>query len=192
MATWITDFTHLPLDVLASVGIAARRRAMFCRDVVEAGTSRRAYEAWRCGVRCIGRVGRRVCGARVLVTRIWDSSVNWQCAACGDEGSISNFADGPHDFSRFIPRGKSPIWGFTCAERELLLEVTARRPELRAVVARAREEEGTELMIVDASDPELDAMFAFLEGLAESTRSPARRQVLEALKFTLPTAVDHF
>ena len=133
-----------------------------------------------------------MCRARVVVTRIWESSINWQCTACGDEGSISNFAGGPHDFSRFITNGKTPVWGFDEREREVLLEVTARRADLRAVVARGREESGTDQLIVDVSDPELDAMFAFLEELAENTRSAERSELLEGLMFTLPTAVDHF
>jgi hypothetical protein len=118
--------------------------------------------------------------------------LNWQCSTCGDEGSISNFAGGPHDFSRFITDGKTPVWGFDEREREVLLDVTARRADLRAVVARGREESGTDQLIVDVSDPELDAMFAFLEELAENTRSAERSELLEGLMFTLPTAVDPF
>lgn len=38
---------------------------------------------------------------------------------------MSNFADGPHDLSKFSSSGEMPIWGFDDHSGTVLLELTA-------------------------------------------------------------------
>ena len=191
--TWITDFTHLvPLDD-TSAPLAARRRSDFTREVVEAGTSRKAGPAWQSAVRCIGRVGRRLCRAYVQVRFDGSDTVEWSCARCGDVGAVSRFRNTQSDLSSFVPRGKVVAWGFDDQERKMLMLGTEWIPELRAVVARASPyEEVPGLLLVSATVPELDAIYTLVEELTDLTRSRQGREVLDGLRFTLSTSIDGF
>jgi len=190
MATWVTDFRDLTAK---DAPAAARRRAQFTRDVVEAATSRRMGPAWRSAVRCIGRVGRRACGAYVDVGYDDEQTIGWSCPACGERGTVSGFVGAAADLSRYVPRGKEVLWGFDEQERKLLRDATKELPNLRAVLARASPHvEIPGLLLVDATVPELDLMYTLVEDLTDLTRSRQRRELLDGLRASLCTSIDGF
>lgn len=194
MKTWSTDVDHLtPADDL-TVPLAARRRSAFTREIVEAATSRRVTGSWCSAVRCIARVGRRVCGARIQVEQPEAGRVAWSCAVCGEAGVITGFAGTELDLSAYVPSQKKlRLWGFDDEGREVLLAGTTHIPSLRAIVARASptaEVEG--LMLLHATVDELDEIYTLVEHLTDATRSRRRIELLDGMRMDLCTAMDGF
>jgi hypothetical protein len=192
--TWSTDVDHLaPADDL-TVPLAARRRSAFTRELVEAATSRRVAESWCSAVRCIARVGRRVCGARIQVEQPEAGRVAWSCAACGAAGVITGFAGTELDLSAYVPRQKKlRLWGFDDEGREVLLAATTHIPSLRAIVSRASptaEVEG--LLLLHATVDELDEIYTLVEHLTDATRSRRRIELLDGMRMDLCTSMDGF
>jgi hypothetical protein len=132
MATWCTDLSDCAPQDARSIPLAARRRGQFCREVVEAATSRRAGPTWCSAVQCIARIGRQRCGRWIEVSCIPGRGVEWLCGVCGERGVISAVEGSASDLSRYVPQGKARLWGFDDEEREVLRRVTSSLPELRA------------------------------------------------------------
>lgn len=108
------------------------RRAEFMRAIVEAATSRAT------AVRCIVRVGRKVCRSRIHVGQPEAGRVEWSCMACGERGVITGFEGTALDLSSYVPRKKVGLWGFDDESCEVLLGATTHLPSLRARVRRPR------------------------------------------------------
>jgi hypothetical protein len=194
MKTWSTDVGHLaPMDDL-TMPLAARRRSAFTRELVEAATSRRAAESWCSAVRCIARVGRRVCGERIHVEQPKPGQVAWSCAACGEAGVVTGFAGTEFDMSAYVPGTKKVrIWGFDDESREVLLARTTQLPSLRAVLARASPSaEIPGLLVLQATVDELDEIYTLVEHLTDATRSRRRIELLDDLRAGLCSAMDGF
>jgi hypothetical protein len=193
MAMWVTEIGDLPPADAQGISAGARQRGEFTRGAVEAAASRVTTDWWRSAVSCIGRIGRRPCGARVQVRRVVPQRVEWWCVVCGDEGTIVGFAGTNLDLSAYVPRGKTVAWGFDEEERRLLRQAANQFPQLRAVIARARlHAEIAELLLVEATVPELDEMYTLVEELAGVTRSPKRIEILDGLRASLCTSNDGF
>jgi hypothetical protein len=194
MSTWITDIRHLP-PVDSPLGpAAAAKRARFTREVVEAATSRREAAPWQSAVRCIGRVGRRVCRARVHVGYVVAGHVVWSCRSCGDHGDISGFEGSVHDMSSFVPRKqKLRRWAIDDKERDVLLEATTHIPALRAVISRGSPAiDLDEALMIEATVDELDDMYTLVEQLTDATSSRSRAMFLDGLRMSLGSAMDGF
>ena len=194
MKTWSTDLGHLaPADDL-TLPLAARRRSAFTRELVEAATSRRVVGSWCSAVRCIARVGRRPCGARIQVEQPGPGQVSWSCPACGEAGVITGFAGTEFDMSAYVPSQKKlRLWGFDDEGREVLLEATAHIPSLRAIVARASPTTGVKgLMLMHATVDELDEIYTLVEHLTDATRSRRRIELLDGMRMDLCSAMDGF
>jgi hypothetical protein len=194
MKTWSTDVSHLaPADDL-TLPLAARRRSTFTRELVEAATSRRVAGSWCSAVRCIARVGRRVCGARIQVEQPGPGRAAWSCAVCEESGVITGFAGTELDLSAYVPSQKKlRLWGFDDESREVLMAATARIPSLRAVVARASpttEVDG--LILLHATVDELDEIYTLVEHLTDATRSRRRIGLLDGMRMDLCSAMDGF
>src|SRR4051794_9917681 len=91
MSTWVTDVRHLPPAQPSDGAAAETRRAEFMRAIVEAATSRATESSWCSAIRCIARVGRKVCRARIHVGQPEAGRVEWSCMACGERGVITGF-----------------------------------------------------------------------------------------------------
>jgi hypothetical protein len=192
MPSWVTDLSHLPSED-ADVPGSARLRAAFMRAVVEAATSRCTLdEPWLSAVRCIGRVGRRTCGACVEVAYVEEPlEVRWRCAKCGDQGTVSGWLDTEWDLSPFEPWDEEVPWGLDEEERAFLLEATRRIPELRAVIARATPRRSQpELFVVEAMVGELDELYTLVEELTDEVRGRRERELLDGLRASLCTSMD--
>lgn len=191
MRTWVTDMDHLAPPG-ADVPAPARQRSDFTRAVAQAATSRAAGAQWRSAVKCIGRRGSKRCRGFIDVAR-GDVAVEWSCACCGESGTVTHVAGSDADLSRYVPRGKTVLWGFDEEEREVLLVATTHIPELRAVVARSQPHvEIAGLLIVHATVAELDEMYTLVEELTDGTRSRRRRDLLDGLRGSLCTSIDGF
>jgi len=194
MSTWITNLRHLPPADGPQGPARAAKRSQFTREVVEAATSRREAAPWRSAVRCIGAVGRRVCGARVHVGHLIADHVVWSCAVCGDNGDITGFEGTEHDMSAYVPRGKKlKVWAFDDKEREVLLGATTHMPALRAVLSRGSPAvDLEEALMVQATVDELDEIYTLVERLTDATRSRRRLDLLRGLRAGLSSAMDGF
>ena len=95
--------------------------------------------------------------------------------------------------SRYVPRGKTHLWGYDEEERRLLLPPTVDLPPLRAVLARGTPQDDIAvLLLVEATVDELDEMYTLVEELTDMTRSRARLEVLDGLRRSLCTSIDGF
>jgi hypothetical protein len=194
MKTWSTDVCHLAAANDLTIPRASRHRSAFTRELVEAATSRRAAGSWCSAVRCIARVGRRACGARIHVEQREGGRVAWSCAACGEAGVVTGFAGTELDMSAYVPsRKKLRLWGFDDASREVLLVATTHIPSLRAIVARASPAaEVAGLLLLQATVDELDEVYTLVEQLTDATRSRRRVELLDGLRASLCTSMDGF
>jgi hypothetical protein len=116
----------------------AARHADFRRAIVEAATFRRGEGRWCSAVRCIGRVGRKACSARIHVERPEAGRVEWSRDTCCEHRKVAGFVGTELDMSSYVPSNKKlRVWGFGDDEREVLLSATTHIPSLRAIIARA-------------------------------------------------------
>jgi len=99
MTTWSTDVRDLALMHGLEIPTEAARRAAFIRELVEAATSRRADSPWYSAIRCMARIGRKACGARIHVRRLDAGRVEWSCVKCGERGVILGFEGTELDMS---------------------------------------------------------------------------------------------
>jgi hypothetical protein len=177
VATWSTDFRHLP-----PAGHDYRTEQF--REIIEAATSRPLTTPWRSAVCC-----RSGCSTLVMVARSAPDTIEWSCTGCGDAGTITGFQGSEVDYERFVPRGKTLTWGFADEERDPLLNHACDSPRLRAIIARARPHaEVDALLIVNASRDELHALYDF----AESLIGVDEFLDAEAICASLATAIDGF
>lgn len=186
MAIWMTDAREL-IPARETMQTAAKPRSDFLRALVEAATSRSTESAWCSAVRCLARVGRRKCRARIHVAQPETGRVEWSCAACGERGTITGYEGTELDLSSYVPRQKKlRVWGFDDESREVLLAGTTCFPSLRAVIARASPAaEIKGLLVVQATLDELDAIYTLVEQLTDATRSRRRIEVLDGLRADL-------
>jgi hypothetical protein len=194
MATWVTDVRDILPCQDADPKTPASRRAELARELAEAATSRGVKGSWCSAVRCIARVGRRACGARIQVGRPAPGQVEWTCAACGERGVITGFEGTELDMSAYVPpKKKLRTWGFDDEGRAVLLDATTHIPSLRAVVARASpaaEVQG--LLLLQATVDELDEIYTLVEQLTDATRSRRRIELLDGMRADLCSAMDGF
>lgn len=195
MKTWSTEVRELAaLAPAHKPATAATGRAEFTRELVEAATSRHVEARWCSAVRCIARVGRRTCRARIQVGQPDASRVEWTCPTCGECGVITGFEGTELDMSSHVPRGKKlRVWGFDDESRAVLLAGTMDIPSLRAVVARASPAaEIAGLLVLQATVDELDEIYTLVEHLTDATRSRRRIELLDDLRIGLCSAMDGF
>ena len=192
MATWNTDLSHCAPQDAPSVPLAARRRGQFCREVVEAATSRRAGPTWCSAVHCIGRIGRTRCGRWIEVSYA-RGAVTWSCAVCGERGVITGIEGSASDLSRYVPQGKTRLWGFDEEERVVLRGATSSLPELRAIHSRGTPREDIPgLLLAEGTPAEFDALYSLVETLMDRRGSRLRLEILHGLLRSLCTAIDGF
>jgi len=192
MATLNTDLSHCAPQDAPSVPLAARRRGQFCREVVEAATSRRAGPTWCSAVQCIGRIDRARCGRWIDVSYV-AGAVAWLCVVCGEGGVITGGKGSASDLSPYVPRGKTRLWGFDEEERVVLRGATSSLPELRAILSRGRpREEFPGLLLAEATPAELGAMHSLVEALMDTRGGRRHLEILDGLLRRLGTAIDGF
>ena len=192
MATWNMDLSHCAPPDAPSIPVAARRRGQFCREVVEAATSRRAGPTWCSAVHCIARIGRTRCGRWIDVSYA-PGAVAWSCAVCGERGVITGIEGSPSDLSPYVPRGKTRLWGFDEEERVVLRGATSSLPELRAILSRGTPRADIPgLLLAEATPAEFDALYSLVEALMDKRGGHHRREILDDLLRSLCTAIDGF
>jgi hypothetical protein len=189
MKTWSADLRELAYESTTGTG-----RAEFTRELVEAATSRHVEAPWCSAVRCIARLGRRTCRARIQVGQPEASRVEWSCPTCGERGEFTGFEGTELDLSSHVPRGKKlRVWGFDDESREVLLAGTTQIPSLRAVVARASPAaEIAGLLVLQATVDELDEIYTLVVHLTDATRSRRRIELLDDLRIGFCSAMDDF
>jgi hypothetical protein len=193
MATWSTDLSDCASQDASGIPLAARRRGQFCREVVEAATSRRAGPTWCSAVQCIARVGRKRCGRWIEVSYLPGRAVEWSCAVCGERGVITSIEGSASDLSRYVPQGKARLWGFDEEERDVLRRATSSLPELRAILSRGTPRADVPgLLLVEATVDELDTMYSLVEALMDTRGGRRRLEILDGLLRSLCTAIDGF
>ncbi len=194
MKTWSTDVRDLARMGTAPEAAAAERRARFTEQVVEAATARSTQDSWCSAVRCIARVGRKMCRGRVQVARPELQRVAWLCLVCGESGVATGFERTEFEMSPYVTRAKKlRLWGFDEESRDVLLAATMDRPFLRAIIARASPAvDVPDLLILQATVDELDEVYTLVEHLTDATGSRRRIELLDSLRFGLSTSMDGF
>jgi hypothetical protein len=187
------DLRELPGPGANDANPVARAKAAFLREVVAAATAHREAGAFTSAVQCILRLAGRQCGARIQITTRDPAAIRWWCDVCGEQGQITGFEGSEADLSGHAVRGRKRMWGFDDEVRKILLDATTEQPALRAVVARAAPvDTAPGLLLLEATVEELDDIYTVIEGITARTRSKRRRELLDALRFSLSTAMDGF
>ena len=96
----VADLHHF-LDLTADTPGPARRLGEHLASIVAAATAGDAGTAWESALPCRRRPANRPCPGRIIVICTQpDTPIGWQCSRCGDDGTISNWADTPYDLRR--------------------------------------------------------------------------------------------
>lgn len=197
MAKWVTDFRHLPSGGAPGAPAEAARRAAFVRDVVEVGTAMYQVDGrWLSALRCIADRGGHACGGIEVESPDEGYTIEWRCTQCGDEGVVTEFADGEHDLSMYMPTLGEPDvvdWRVDGLERALLWRASAAIPEVRAVITRASPVPGHEdIFVLPAHRRERGEIYTLVEELSDVLRSRPEQEILEGLRASLSVAIDGY
>ena len=193
MATWVTDVQHLVPESVKDAPAAAKRRAAFTREVVEAATCRASKEPWISAVPCVARVGRGLCRGRIRIVSSTLESIEWCCTHCPENGVITGHVGTTSDLSAYAPEGELVCWGIDDAERDFLREYTADTFKLRGIVARARPHADVPgLLLINATVEELDEMYTLVEELTDIMTGRRKRELLDGLRASLCNSIDGF
>lgn len=99
-APWITAMVHY-LDAdgcLVDMPGPARNLANHLGAIVSALTSQPPGDLRQTSVRCRRRPGRRSCVGRIrAVIEVGSGPISWECAVCGDKGTIHQWEGTPWD-----------------------------------------------------------------------------------------------
>jgi hypothetical protein len=96
----VADLHHF-LDLPPDTPGPARRLGEHVSSIVAAATAGDAYTAWESALPCRRRPANRRCPGRIIVVcHQPDTPISWQCSVCGDDGTISNWAETPFDLRR--------------------------------------------------------------------------------------------
>lgn len=196
MAKWVTDFRHLPPADAPDVPAAAARRATFVREVVEVGTAMWQFdERWLSALRCIAERDGHECGGWIEVECPDEAyTVLWRCTTCGDEGVVTEFADGAYDLSQYMPiLGEPDVveWRIDERERALLWRASVESPSIRAVIARASPvPERPGVFAIEAHQAELEDISMLVDELIDGARDRRGRDLLGGLRASLSAAFE--
>jgi hypothetical protein len=96
----VADLHHF-LDLSPDAPGPARRLGEHLSSIVAAATAGEAYTAWESALTCRRRPANRRCPGRIIVVCTQpDTPIGWHCSLCGDDGTISNWAESPYDLRR--------------------------------------------------------------------------------------------
>jgi len=96
----VSDLRHF-LDMPDDAPGPARRMAQHLTMIVGAATAGDAGLPWVSALPCIRRPNHRACSGNLVLQRVdVPSSIEWQCANCGDDGVISGWEHSPFDLRR--------------------------------------------------------------------------------------------
>ena len=97
---FVSDLQHF-LDMPEGEPGPARRMARHLTAIVSAATAGNTGARWTSTLPCNRRPRHRVCLGNLVLRRIdIPSTIEWQCAECGDDGVISNWEHTPFDLRR--------------------------------------------------------------------------------------------
>jgi hypothetical protein len=96
----VADLHHF-LDLPDDTPGPARRLGEHLASIAAAATAGNANSAWESALPCRRRPANRPCPGRIIVARFQpDAPISWHCSRCGDDGTISNWADTAYDLRR--------------------------------------------------------------------------------------------
>jgi hypothetical protein len=96
----VADLHHF-LDLPDDTPGPARRLGEHLASTAAAATAGNANSAWESALPCRRRPANRPCPGRIIVARSQpDAPISWHCSRCGDDGTISNWADTAYDLRR--------------------------------------------------------------------------------------------
>lgn len=96
----VADLQHF-LDLDPDTPGPARKLAEHLTGIVAAASAGHAQTVWETALLCPRRPGNRRCPGRISVACPQpDQPIGWRCGHCGDDGTISNWADSIYDLRR--------------------------------------------------------------------------------------------
>ncbi|OBJ70970.1 hypothetical protein [Mycobacterium sp. 1274756.6] len=161
-------------------------------DIVRAATAGDAGQPWRSALRCRRRPNRTACPGRIMVTRTApDAPIGWNCDACGDAGTVTNWVGSLYDLR---PRGELSL---AAEVREIALgddtaaalrDLQLLDPECERLVFAMRA--GQSGVVLVASPDELDDLINAVAAEANHEPSPSRQRRLDAAFTVLDRAAE--
>jgi hypothetical protein len=186
----VADLHHF-LDLPPDTPGPARQLGEQLASIVAAATAGDAHTAWESALPCRRRPANRRCPGRIIVVCTQpDAPIGWHCSGCGDDGTISNWAETPYDLRRQQLALAQPLHEIIVdAEIATTLRTLAFLDNdcMRAVFAIRAHDDSLHLAVTDTDLDELIGAVA-----AEANHEPNRRrqQRLDATFEALNTAVN--
>jgi hypothetical protein len=89
---------------------------------------------------------------------------------------------------------KRRIWGFTTAQRDLLLGVTLdlHAPLFTPLICSQRRSPEEDLWVMESNVRELNEVYDLVESLLSQERGRKRRELLEGMRASLCSAMDRY
>ena len=179
-AVLVSDLRHF-LDLPEHAPAPALRLADHLCDIVRAATAGEQAAGWVSALPCLRRPGNRRCQGRIRVRRAdSQATIDWECTACGDEGTVTGWQDTPYDFRGGRGRSAGTAQSISVSDdvlaslRETLLLDTA----CQCAVYGARTVRGR--VVLSATDEQLDELLELLAAEANRETKRRRRQRLDA------------
>lgn len=184
---FVSDLRHF-LDMPDDAPGPARRLGEQLSFIVRAATAGAVDLWWVTAVPCRRRPDHRPCPGHISVLRADDAAaIEWSCAACGDDGTISGWQDSPYDLSRGRRALSGEVIAVSIPEQgaAALRDLTLLDSDCERVVFAARAEKDGIVLAATAEDLEELAGFVAAEANHETNR---RRQSRLDAAFSLLTA----
>jgi hypothetical protein len=174
---YVTDFLDL-LDSKGQPGAGhSGRLARYFGLVVEAGSVMKRGEGRYIPMRC-GNPGRRKsCASQLIAARPEDGTVEWECPACGERGSVSNWSGTSFDLGsvrpvRMVEESRDVV--VPLDELDAMRRLSYTPPQLRRLLVEAIGI-GDNYLFFPASQDELIQLREYAQVSADESKGEDRR-----------------
>lgn len=176
----VADLRHF-LDLPEDAPAPARHMAEHLANVVRAATAGPTSAAWVSALPCRRRPANRRCSGRITVRRDdLRASIDWQCSACEDAGTISAWQDSPYDLRRHRLAVLAEAHEIVISDQvaAALRDVLFLDPDCERLVFGIRVERGR--VILPASEDDLDELVGSVAAEANQQTNRRRQQRFDA------------
>ena len=186
----LQHFLYMPDDAPGP----ARRMAEHLTMIVRAATAGDPGLPWVSALSCMRRPNHRACHGNLVLRRVdVPSSIEWQCANCGDDGVISGWERTPFDLRRRDNEPSlSPDVDVTVSREvaHTLRSLSLLDSTSEQIVFRARASPDG-INILHSSEDDLDELLGYIAAEANHEHSRVRQKRLDVAFDILNRALQH-
>ena len=190
---FVSDLQHF-LDMPDDAPGPARRMAEHLTMIVRAASAGDTGLAWASALTCIRRPNHRACPGNLVLRRVdIPSSIEWQCADCGDDGVISGWDHTPFDLRRSDTQQTTDSGVDVTVSPEVastLRSLTLLDTISELIVFRARASHDG-IIVLHGSEDDLDELIGYIAAEANHENNRMRRKRLDTAFEILSLALEN-